>query len=189
MRGETLSIPSLILLSVALAMDAFAAAVCIGVTLPKFKLQSAITVGLYFGVFQAAMPLIGYVIGDVFAERVTSYDHYIVFALLLFLGGKMIYESRKGDDTCEAQASLGVAVMVSLALATSIDALAAGVSFAFSRVNILLAITLIGVITFTISAIGVKIGSVVGCKFKSKAEFAGGAILIILAIRALVQGI
>jgi len=184
-----LNIFSLFLLAAALAMDAFAVAICIGVTVPKFRIKNAIIVGLYFGLFQAAMPLIGYYVGDVFAERITFYDHFIVFALLIFLGGKMIGESFRKDDGIKKEVSLGFVAMVPLAFATSIDALAAGVSFAFSRVNIVPVVILIGVITFIFSAVGVKIGGIVGVKFKSKAEFAGGIVLILLAVHALVEGI
>ena len=196
-----MNILSLFLLAAALAMDAFAVAVCIGLTAPKFRLKNAIIVGLYFGLFQAAMPLIGYVVGDVLAERITYFDHWVVFALLTLLGVKMIMGSFKkgegctGDSSCTGdcctakEVSLGFMGMFPLAFATSIDALAAGVSFAFARVNIVLAIVLIGVVTFMLSAVGVKIGGVAGVKFKSKAELAGGIVLILLAIRALVEGI
>ena len=184
-----MNILSLFLLATALAMDAFAVAICIGVTVPKFRIKNAIIVGLYFGLFQAAMPLVGYYVGDVFAERITFYDHWIVFVLLTFLGGKMIVESFKKDNDIKKEVSLGFMAMLPLAFATSIDALAAGVSFAFSRVNIVPIIILIGVVTFTLSAVGVKIGGIVGVKFKSKAEFGGGIVLIILAVHALIEGL
>jgi len=170
-------------------MDAFAVAVCIGLSTVRFSLRNAIIVGLYFGAFQAIMPLIGYFVGGVFAERVTAVDHWVVFVLLVFLGGKMIGGSLKKDDGIEKQASLAAAAMLPLAFATSIDALAAGVSFAFSRVGIVPAIVLIGTVTFVTSAFGVRLGGVVGIKFKSKAEILGGVILIALGVRALVQGI
>jgi len=184
-----LNILGLFFLAAALAMDAFAVAICIGVTIPKFRIKNAVIVGLYFGLFQAAMPLIGYFVGDVFAERITFYDHWVVFVLLTFLGGKMILGSFKKDEGLGRAMSLGFVAMVPLAFATSIDALAAGVSFAFSRINIMPVIILIGVVTFILSAIGVKIGGIVGIRFKSKAEFAGGVVLIILAVRALVEGL
>jgi len=176
-------------LAAALSMDAFAVAVCAGLTMKKFALKKALIIGLYFGIFQALMPLIGFLVGDVFAERVAAYDHWLAFALLMVLGVKMAVGSFKKDDTPEKEASLRLAAMLPLALATSIDALAAGVSFAFMRVSIVPAIALIGFVTFTLSALGVKLGGVVGVRFKSKAEFAGGVVLIVLAIRALVEGI
>ena len=176
----------LLFLAVALAMDAFAVAVCIGLTMPKFRFKNAIIVGLYFGVFQMAMPLIGFLTGEVFAERITTIDHWIAFALLSFLGGKMIIGSFKKEDVPDKEASLGFMAMVPLAFATSVDAFAAGVTFAFLRVSIVPAIILIGAITFVISAVGVKLGGIVGVKFKSKAELAGGIVLIGLAIYSLV---
>ena len=184
-----MNILELLLLALALAMDAFAVAICIGLTEKKFRIKTAIIVGLYFGVFQAAMPLIGYIVGGVFAERVAAFDHWFAFVLLAFLGGKMILGSLKKGDDAQQEACLRIVAMLPLAFATSIDALAAGVTFAFLRVNIVPAIIIIGSITFFTSAIGVKIGGIVGCKFKSKAEFAGGIVLVTLAIRALVAGI
>jgi len=179
----------LFLLAAALAMDAFAVAICIGLAVGKFRFKNAIIVGLYFGVFQGLMPLVGFFIGDVFAEKVAAFDHWIAFVLLTVLGIKMIVGSfKKGDESnvLGKDASLKVAVMFPLAIATSIDALAAGVSFAFLRVNIMPAVILIGVVTFIVSAFGVKIGSVVKGRFRAKAEFAGGVVLIGLAVRALV---
>lgn len=184
-----MNIPELFFLAVALAMDAFAVAICIGLTKPKFHIKNAVIVGLYFGAFQAIMPLLGYFVGDVFAKRITAFDHWVVFVFLSFLGVKMVIGSFKKDEGLDKEASLGLAAMLPLAIATSIDAFAAGVSFAFSRVNIIPAIILVGVITFVISALGVKIGGIVGLKFKSKAELLGGIILIALAVRALVEGI
>jgi len=177
----------LLFLSVALAADAFAVAVCIGLTRPKFCIKNAVIVGLYFGVFQAIMPLTGFFIGDVFAGRVAAFDHWLAFGLLTVLGAKMIWGSFKKDEPLK-KASLKFAAMIPLAFATSVDALAAGVSFAFLYMNIVPAIILIGIVTFILSAIGVRIGCVVGTKFRSKAEFAGGFILIVLAVRALLTG-
>ncbi|MCL2285867.1 MAG: manganese efflux pump MntP family protein [Firmicutes bacterium] len=184
-----MSIPQLFLLALALAMDAFAVAICIGLTAPKFRIRNAVIVGLYFGVFQAIMPLIGYWAGGVFAERITALDHWIAFAILAFLGVKMIVGSFKNDDEPGKEVCLGVAAMFPLAIATSIDALAAGVTFAFARVSIVPAIVLIGVIAFIMSALGVKLGEFVGLKFKSKAELLGGIILVALAVRVLVERI
>jgi len=176
----------IIFLALALAMDAFAVAVCVGLTVPQFKLRNALIVGLYFGLFQASMPLVGYFIGGVFAERVAAFDHWIAFVILTVLGAKMIHGSFKKDDGLPREASFAFVAMLPLALATSIDALAAGVSFAFLRVNIIPAVVIIGSVTFALSMLGVKIGGAVGQKFKSKAEFAGGVVLILLAVRSLV---
>jgi len=186
---SSLTIVELLLFAFALAMDAFAVAVCIGLTRSVFRLKDALVVGLYFGVFQAVMPLIGYFVGGVFAERVAAVDHWLAFVLLMVLGVKMIWGSFKADEELGKEASLAFFAMLPLAFATSVDALAAGVSFAFLRVNIVPAIILIGAVTFVLSAVGVKIGGVVGGRFRSKAEFAGGVILILLAVRALVEGL
>ena len=184
-----MNVVEILLLALALAMDAFAVSVCIGLTVPKFRVKNAIIVGLYFGAFQAIMPLIGFLVGDIFAERVAAYDHWFAFALLTILGVKMIIGSFKKDDQPEKEASIGFTAMIPLAFATSVDALAAGVSFAFLRVNIVSAIVLIGAVTFILSAVGVKLGGIVGVRFKSKAELAGGVVLVALAVRALVEGI
>lgn len=176
----------LLFLAVALAMDAFAVAVCIGLTMPKFRVKNAVIVGLYFGAFQMAMPFIGFFTGEVFAERITTVDHWIAFALLMFIGVKMIVGSFKKEEKPDKEASLGFMAMVPLAFATSVDAFAAGVTFAFLRVSIVPAIILIGVTTFIISAVGMKLGGVVGVKFKSKAELAGGIVLVWLAVYSLI---
>ena len=179
----------LLLFAFALSMDAFAVAVCIGLTKPLFRLKDALIVGLYFGVFQAMMPLIGFFVGGIFAQRVAAVDHWLAFALLMVLGLKMIWGSFKRDEESGKEASLAFLAMLPLAFATSVDALAAGVSFAFLRVDIVPAVVLIGVVTFAMSAMGVKIGGIVGVRFKSKAEFLGGVILVVLAVRALVEGL
>ena len=198
----------LFLLAVGLSMDAFAVAVCAGLTMPKLNIKKALIISLYFGVFQAAMPLIGYLVATLFADKIITYDHWIAFALLCFLGGKMIAESFKGDgcpdrecpdETCadrscpggkkpdKSETSVTPAHMLPLALATSIDALAVGVSFAFLRVSILPAITFIGVTTLVLSLFGVKIGNVFGTRFKSKAELAGGIILVLIGLKILLE--
>jgi putative Mn2+ efflux pump MntP len=179
----------IILIAVALSTDAFAISVSIGLTMQKFLLRNAIIVGLYFGISQALMPLLGYLVGGRFYERVAIYEHWIIFAIFLFLGIKMIIGSFKKDEKQKKEVSLSFSVMIPMAVATSIDALAAGVSFAFANVNVILAVILIGVITFTLSGLGVKIGGIVGIKFKSKAELFGGIILVALAIRALFEGL
>jgi putative Mn2+ efflux pump MntP len=177
----------LLLLAVGLSMDAFAVAVCAGLTMKKAALKKMLAVGLYFGVFQALMPLIGYLTAALFADQIISYDHWIAFVLLCFLGGKMIFGSFKKEDRQDEETSLKPAKMLPLALATSIDALAVGVSFAFLRVSIAPAVLFIGITTLVISMIGVKIGNVFGTKFKSKAELAGGFILIFIGLKILIE--
>ncbi len=180
-----MEIIELILLSVGLAMDAFAVSISKGLSVRELKPKHGLIAGAYFGGFQALMPLIGWLLGRQFEELIKSVDHWIAFGLLVLIGANMIRESFGGED--EQNASFSFKAMLPLAIATSIDALAVGVTFAFLEVNIVLAITLIGVITFAISAAGVKIGNVFGTRFKSKAEFAGGVILILLGIKILVE--
>ena len=180
-----MEIIELILLSVGLAMDAFAVSICKGLSVRELKPKHGLIAGAYFGGFQALMPLIGWLLGRQFEELIKSVDHWIAFGLLVLIGANMIRESFGGED--EQNASFSFKAMLPLAIATSIDALAVGVTFAFLEVNIVLAITLIGVITFAISAAGVKIGNVFGTRFKSKAAFAGGVILILLGIKILVE--
>jgi putative Mn2+ efflux pump MntP len=166
-------------------MDAFAIAVCIGLALPKANIKNALTVGLYFGAFQAGMPLVGYFAASFFADRVAAYSYFAAFGLLCFLGGKMIYESLK-KAACREYA-LSAPNMLALALATSIDALAVGVSFAFLQVRILPAVLLIGLTTLAISMAGVKLGNLFGSAFKKKAQWVGGMILILIGIKILVD--
>ena len=183
----------LFILAVGLSMDTFAVALCKGLTMKKVTLKKQLVIGLYFGGFQLIMPVIGYMAAALFADYIISFDHWIAFGLLGYIGVKMIIESfekeeDQGDGCAEPEeASLKPAKMLPLAIATSIDALAVGVSFAFLRVNIAPAVTLIGLITFTISVIGVKIGHIFGKRFKSKAELAGGVILILIGIKILVE--
>jgi len=180
----------LVLLALALSMDAFAVAICAGLTMTKPLGKKALIVGLYFGGFQAAMPLVGYLVAVQFADHIVAYDHWIAFALLCFLGGKMIAGSLRKESAKrpeEKEASLRPARMLPLALATSIDALAVGMSFAFLRVHIVPAVSFIGMITLALSMAGVKIGSVFGAKLKSKAEFAGGAILVLIGLKILLE--
>ncbi len=186
-----MSIIELILLAIGLSMDAFAVSVCTGLSLRKTTLGSMLIVGLYFGVFQAVMPLIGYFLGARFADKITSFDHLIVFVLLCVIGGKMIVESfsKEENESFAKGVSLGPAKMLPLALATSIDALAVGISFAFLSVAIVPAVTIIGVTTLLLSAAGIKIGSIFGLKFKAKAEIAGGVILILIGVKILLEHI
>lgn len=177
---------SLFVLAVGLSMDAFAVAVCKGLALKKATVPHMALVGLWFGGFQALMPVVGYFAGVRFRDAIVSVDHWIAFGLLALIGGNMIRESFSGEDE-EADASLSPGKMLPLAVATSIDALAVGVGFAFLDVNIWLAAALIGVTTFLLSGAGVKAGALFGAKYKSRAELAGGVILIILGIKILLE--
>lgn len=176
----------LFILAVGLSMDAFAVSVCKGLAMPKITVKKTLIVGLWFGGFQALMPAIGYLLGVQFRDQITSIDHWIAFILLGIIGANMIKEACSGD--CEEEnESLDIKTMFLLAVATSIDALAVGITFAFLNVHLIAAVSFIGVTTFTLSAIGVKIGNVFGTKYKSKAEFAGGVILILLGLKILLE--
>ena len=175
----------LILIAVGLAMDAFAVSVCKGLSMSKMEWKKAIVIGLYFGGFQALMPLIGYILGVGFEDKIKSIDHWIAFILLVFIGINMIKEAFETKE--ESNDKIDFKTMIILSIATSIDALAVGVTFAFLNVNIMLAISLIGIITFIISMIGVKIGNVFGDKYETKAELAGGFILIFLGAKILLE--
>ena len=177
------------LIAVSLAMDAFAVSICKGLSFAKPNTRKAVVTGLYFGVFQALMPMLGYLIGSQFARYIESFDHWVAFGLLVIIGGKMVYESFKPDDDLaeEKKQSVAVKVMLPLAVATSIDAMAVGVSFAFLAVPILSAALSIGVITFALSFMGVKLGTLLGEKFQSKAELAGGVVLILIGAKILLE--
>ncbi len=185
----------LFILAVGLSMDAFAVAVCKGLSLRRAGWKEAGIVGLYFGIFQAGMPLIGYFLGIQFEGFIKEYDHWISFILLSFIGVSMLWEalhkekaSGTPDKTDKKNTdSLGFRVMLLLALATSIDALTVGVTFAFLQVNIIWAVALIGVTTLLLSMAGVKIGNVFGAKYKAPAEAAGGIILILLGVKILLE--
>ena len=183
-----MGILELVLIAIGLSMDAFAVAVCAGLTMQKINIKKTLIIGLYFGIFQAVMPLIGYMAATLFADKIIAYDHWIAFVLLCFLGSKMVlgsFKKESGGDKTEV--SVKPAFMFPLAIATSIDALAVGISFAFLRVKIIPAVALIGVTTLVISVIGVKIGNIFGARFKSKAEFAGGIILILIGLKILLE--
>lgn len=181
-----MSLLSLFVLAIGVSMDAFAVSICKGLAMKKITVKNACLVGLWFGGFQALMPFIGYVLGSQFEQYITSIDHWIAFVLLSFLGLSMIKEALSKEQE-EANGSLDVKTMFLLAVATSIDALAVGITFAFLKVNIVSAVSFIGVITFTLSSIGVKVGNIFGMKYKSKAEFAGGAILILIGLKILLE--
>ena len=176
----------LFLIAVGLSMDAFAVSVCKGLAMPKCTFKKAAIVGLWFGGFQALMPAIGYILGAQFQEAIASIDHWIAFVLLALIGGNMIHEALDNDEE-EADASLDVKTMFLLAVATSIDALAIGITFAFLKVNIIPAVCFIGIVTFIISFAGVKIGNVFGARYKNKAEIVGRVILILLGLKILLE--
>lgn len=175
----------LFVIGIGLSMDAFAVSICKGLSVGKIRYKHMLLAGLWFGGFQALMPLIGYFLGSAFERYVVSVDHWIAFILLGIIGGNMIKESRESDG--EQNDSFAFLTMLLLAVATSIDALAVGITFAFLQVNIWLAITTIGCTTFFCSVIGVKVGSIFGTKYKSKAEFFGGAVLVAMGIKILIE--
>ena len=180
----------LFLLGVGLSMDAFAVSVCKGLAMKKATLKSQMTCGLWFGGFQALMPLIGFFLGALFADVIKSFDHWIAFGLLALIGANMLKEAlEKECDCCEEHdADMSVKTMFVMAVATSIDALAVGISLAMAGdVNIWAAIALIGVTTCVLSALGVKIGNIFGSRYEKKAEFAGGVILILLGVKILLE--
>ena len=180
----------LFLLGVGLSMDAFAVSVCKGLAMKKATLKSQMTCGLWFGGFQALMPLIGLFLGALFADAIKSFDHWIAFGLLVLIGANMLKEALEQEcDCCENQdADMSVKTMFVLAVATSIDALAVGISLAMAGdVNIWAAVALIGVTTCVLSALGVKIGNIFGSRYEKKAEFAGGVILILLGVKILLE--
>lgn len=181
-----MGILEIVLISMGLAMDAFAVAVCKGLSMKKMSWKKAIIIGLYFGVFQAIMPVIGYFLGVSFQELVTKIDHWIAFALLALIGINMIKEAFDKDSEA-VNDSIDVKTMIILAIATSIDALAVGITFAFLKVNLALAVSTIGIIAFVLSVIGVKIGNKFGDKYERKAELAGGIILILMGLKILIE--
>lgn len=177
-----------ILISIGLAMDAFAVSICKGLSMKKMNWKKALIIGAYFGIFQALMPTLGYFLGTRFEHLVTNIDHWIVFILLIFIGVNMIRESL--DPECKEESSndtIKFKDMVILAIATSIDAFAVGITFAFLDTNIIFAFSSIGIITFLISVLGVKIGNRFGDKYENKAEFVGGLILILIGLKVLLE--
>ena len=181
----------LFLIGVGLSMDAFAAAICQGLFMTRIKWGHALTVGLYFGGFQALMPFTGWMLGSQFADRIQQYDHWIAFILLVLIGGNMIREALSGDEEDAAQAETDLRLdhkkLFLMAIATSIDALAIGVTFAFLETAILPAIGIIGCTTFCISVAGVAVGCWFGARYKKRAEITGGAILVLLGIKILLE--
>ena len=181
-----MSLLEIILISVGLAMDAFAVAVCKGLAMKHGSTKKGIIIAIYFGAFQAIMPLIGYLLGIRFEKAIETIDHWIAFGLLTAIGINMIKESLKNDEN-DINDDVGFKTMFILALATSIDALAVGVTFAFLRTNIFIPLIFIGIITFVLSFIGVKIGNKFGDKLKNKSEKLGGVILILMGIKILLD--
>lgn len=198
-----MTLTELFIIAVGLSMDAFAVSICKGLSLKKLRIKDAIIVGLYFGIFQGGMPLLGYFLGVQFQDKITSFDHWIAFILLGIIGFNMIKESREKDSDSDLAAKevsvekiktteveenpLRFKEMIVLAIATSIDALAIGVTLAFLKVDIVPAVSFIWIITFVLSMVGVKIGNIFGAKYKSKAEFAGGIILIAMGLKILLE--
>ena len=181
-----MSIWELFVIAVGLSMDAFAVSVCKGLSAGRVRLGHALTAGIWFGGFQALMPFLGWLLGSRFQSFISSVDHWIAFLLLGLIGLNMVRESRSQEEE-EVGASFAPKAMLPLAVATSNDALTVGITFAFLRVDILWAITLIGVTTFVLSAIGVKAGGIVGERGKSRAELAGGIVLILMGCKILVE--
>lgn len=176
----------LFLIAVGLSMDAFAVSLCKGLSVKKVCPRHVVTAGIYFGGFQMLMPVIGYLLGSQFRELIANIDHWIAFLLLGFVGANMIKEAFDQEDG-ELDSSFGPRAMLPLAVATSIDALAVGVTLAFLRVNIWFSVLFIGCITFILSGIGIKLGNIFGKKFKAKAEIAGGIVLIFMGLKILLE--
>lgn len=181
-----MNIWELMVIAIGLSMDAFAVSVCKGLSVRRVQPKYVLITGLYFGGFQAAMPFIGYCLGKQFQSLITSVDHWIAFVLLGIIGLNMIRESRsKEAESCDS--SFGFKTMLPLAIATSIDALAVGITFAFLRVHITTAVTCIGITTFLLSALGLKIGNLFGSRYKSGAELLGGIVLVLMGIKILLE--
>ena len=185
-----MGIVELVLIAIGLSMDAFAVSICKGLATKKVNIKQMATAGIWFGGFQALMPLIGFLLGTTFASAINKFDHWIAFILLVLIGGNMLKEALgKEEADCDCGGSFAIKTMFVMAIATSIDALAVGVTFAFLDVKVWIAVIFIGVITFIMSAIGIKIGNIFGDKYKSKAELLGGIILILLGVKILVEAL
>ncbi len=184
-----MSIVELLLTAIALSMDAFAVSTCKGLNLRTMNWRRAAVIGLFFGGFQALMPLLGWLLGKQFEYLITSLDHWIVFGLLCVIGGKMIYDAIKGEDAaaCQAEERLDLKELVGLAFATSVDALAVGISLAFLNVRILPSVAVIGITTCAISMLGVAIGCKFGAKYQDRATLVGGIVLVLIGLRILLE--
>lgn len=181
-----MGILELFIIGVGLSMDAFAVSICKGLSVRTLRPRHALITGAYFGGFQALMPLLGFVLGVRFQSLITSVDHWIAFVLLALIGGNMVRESRETDGESLSD-SFSFTTMLPLAVATSIDALAVGVTFAFLQVDIIPAVCLIGVTTFVLSCVGVKVGNVFGAKYKARAELFGGVVLMLMGLKILLE--
>ena len=177
----------LFVIAVGLSMDAFAVSICKGLSVPTLRARHCLTCGAWFGAFQALMPAAGFLLGMGFQGLIARVDHWIAFVLLCLIGGNMIRESRGCAECGEVDASFTATAMLPLAVATSIDALAVGVTFAFLQVDILPAVVFIGCVTFALSALGVKVGNAFGARFRSKAELFGGAVLCLMGVKILLE--
>ena len=188
-----MSLFDIFLIGIGLSMDAFAVAVCKGLCMKRINYKHTIVIALFFGGFQALMPLIGYFLGTFFESYITAVDHWIAFALLMYIGGKMLYDTLRSDEeeiVCPVISRLNIKELFLLAIATSIDALAVGITFSFYKdTNIFSNISIIGVTTFIIAAAGVAIGNKFGTRFKKKAEIAGGVILVLIGAKILLEGL
>lgn len=182
-----MSMWELIAIGVGVSMDAFAVSICKGLSLNKVKLRHVLFAGAWFGGFQALMPFFGWLLGVRFQGLITHVDHWVAFFLLTYIGGNMLWEARKGETCRRMDTSFGVRVMAPLALATSIDALAVGITFAFLRVSIFPAVLVIGAVTFVIAGVGTGMGSFFGDRFQSRAERLGGIVLILMGVKILIE--
>lgn len=184
-----MAIWELLLTAVALSMDAFAVSACKGLNMRRVNWRHALIFGLFFGGFQAFMPLIGWLLGKQFERLITGIDHWLVFGLLGFIGGKMIYDALKGgkEAACETEEKLDIKELIVLSFATSIDALAVGISFAFLKVEILPSVAVIGVTTCLLSVLGVAVGQRFGVKYRDKATLVGGVVLILIGLKILLE--
>lgn len=182
-----MGILEIVLIGVGLSMDAFAVSICKGLSTQRLQLRHYLIIGAWFGGFQALMPTIGYFLGSTFEQYITSFDHWVAFILLGAIGANMIKESFSKEEA-NSNSSFSCKTMLLMALATSIDALAVGITFALlPEVNVPLAVTLIGVITFALSAVGLKVGNVFGARYQAKAELLGGIILILIGLKILLE--
>lgn len=178
----------LVLMGVGLSMDAFAVAVCKGLCMPKVRWGQAVVIALFFGGFQALMPLVGWAVGSMFSSYITAIDHWIAFGLLAFIGGKMLWDAfHEEDEEVVCKTRIDLRELTLLAVATSIDALAVGITFAFLGVNILVAVAVIGVTTFVLSLVGVVVGNAFGSRFEKPATIAGGIVLIFIGLKILLE--
>lgn len=181
-----MEISEIIIIGIGLAMDAFAVSICKGLSIQKLNFKKIFIIGLYFGLFQMIMPILGYGLGNSFQSLVSNIDHWVVFVLLLIIGINMIKEAFDDEDEKKNEA-LDIKTMLLLAIATSIDAFAVGITFALFEVNVIISVIIIGVITFCISMLGVMIGNKFGDRFQNKSEFIGGVILIIIGVKILLE--